>query len=94
MCLIPLIASICIADPANLSLQAGASTQIAGPFKYFVDYRDYGGGLLGHAKIDMAVPATKRVTFHYGVEHTSLLDTRSDHGQARVYLAISWSPFK
>lgn len=93
MCLVPMLLGICIADPANLSLQAGASEQLAGDFQYWCGKRNYGGGLVGIAKIDMAVPLSKRLTLHYGVEHTSLLNTRSDRGQERFAVSIEWRPF-
>lgn len=94
MCLVPLIASICIADPANLSLQAGASEQLGGDFAYHSGTHQYGGGIVGIAKIDMAVTLTPRWTLNYGIEHESLLNTRSDRGQERLFVGITWRPLK
>lgn len=86
--------SVCLFDPSNVSINADISAQVAGDFVYHVDAREYGGGLVGRIAITDAVPLTRTVTLTYGIEHQSLLNTRSDRGQERAFVGFIWRPFK
>ena len=93
MCLLPLIAGLCLADPVNLTVVADASVQTSGNFTYWDGHRSFGGGHLGRIAIQMDAPITRAFTLRYGIEHTSLLDTDHDRGQERAFIGFRWRPF-
>lgn len=93
MCLLPLIAGICLASPENLSLSAEASRQVSGNFTYYVDGRNYGGATIGETRILMDVPVSRSVMFQYGWLHRSLMNTNGDRGEERAVMQITWRPF-
>lgn len=86
--------SVCLFDPSNVALEANVSAQLAGDFAYHSGSREYGGATVARIGIYDAVPISKHWTITYGVEHESLLNTRSDRGQERVSIGFTWQPFR
>lgn len=93
-CLLPLVAGLCLFDPANLVVRADLSWQVSGRFDYYERGRDFGSGHLARLAIQVDVPMPARFTLSYGVEHSSLWDTNADRGQERAFAAITWRPFR
>lgn len=93
MCLLPLIAGICLIEPANLTLDAAASWGVAGKHDYRLMSEHYGGPI-GRVTVGMSVHIASGVAFEYGIEHASYIDTNRDRGEERVYLGFTWRPFR
>lgn len=92
-CLLPLLAGLCLANPSELRLEVDASAQFSGDFDYWDGRRSVGGGLLGRVSISMDVPVTEGFTVRYGILHESLLDSREDRGQERVFAGFIYRPW-
>lgn len=92
-CLLPLVAGLCLADPANITISADASKQVTGKYDYWIESRNYGGAHVGRVAIQMETPLTRTFSFRLGWEHLSLLDTDSDRGQERIFFGVSFRPF-
>lgn len=90
-CLLPLIASICIANTRELRIEADTSFQVAGSFRYAVGGRDIGTGVRGRLQLSMDVPVSHRFTVRYGVVHESLINA-NDRGQERAFVGFAWRP--
>lgn len=85
--------SLCVFDPSNVAIEADVSRQLAGDFTYHSGGQVYGGGTVGRIFITDSVSLTKTLTFTYGVEHRSLVGTRSDRGEERFSVGFTWRPF-
>lgn len=92
MCLLPLIAGVCLFTPANLTVDASASWAAFGMHDYRLAGEHYGGSI-GRVSIDMRVPITQTITLRYGLEHTSYIETNRDRGEERAVLGLTWRPF-
>lgn len=93
-CLLPLIAGACLMDPQATALSMDASRQLSGDFHYWSGQRDYRGATVGLIQLTSGGDLTRSVSLTYGVRHTSLLDTRSDRGENRFFVGLSWRPFR
>jgi hypothetical protein len=92
-CLIQLATALCLISPSQLTLRADVSMQVAGDFSYHVAGRDYGGGHVGRIGLELPVATYRGFRMVAGWEHESLLDTRRDRGQERVYAGFTYRIF-
>lgn len=92
-CLLHLAASLCLLSPTELTLRADISRQVSGVMEYRIDGRSYGGGHVGRVQLDMPLVTYRGFRIVGGYEHESLVDTRRDRGQERVFLGISYRVF-
>lgn len=93
MCLLPLVFGVCLASPSELSFSADVSRQVAGEFAYWSGGKNYHGGTVGETRLQMDVPVSHSLTFHYAYIHTSLIDTSGDRGQERLSIGFVFRPF-
>lgn len=95
MCLLPLIAGICLADPSRIELYADASRQTSGDFQYST--RSAGpipDATIGRIGISLETPLWFGLASRVGWEHTSIINTNSDRGQERFFMGFVWRPFR
>lgn len=95
-CLLPLIAGICLADPATFEISLDASERIAGDFTYYSDrqgrHASFGGGNLFTGQISLTAQLSSGFELHYGLRHESLWDHR-DSANRRAFVGVTWRPF-
>jgi hypothetical protein len=92
-CLVMLM-QVCLFDPSSVYMRGEISAQVAGDFSYWVAGRNYEGATVGRLELGVYVPATRNLTFRYGVEHSSLIDTSGDRGEERAFVGFEWRPFR
>jgi hypothetical protein len=92
-CLLPLVFGICLANPSELRIETDASVQVGGDYRYHVDGRDMGTGIVGRLAISMDVPVSRSFTVRYFIAHTSLVTTTSDRGQERAGVSFVYRPW-
>lgn len=91
-CLIPLTAVMCLLNPANVSVEAGLSTQVGGGIDYWWAQKNYQGGKFGRLALRLDQPLTKRISYYALVEHRSMVDV-GDRGEERFEYGLIWRPF-
>lgn len=92
-CLLPLIASVCLADPSTLTFRADAHVQVSQPNFYTVERQPYNGAI-GRLEISMDAQLPANVSMTYFVGHASYAQTTRDRGYEYVGVGFTWRPFR
>lgn len=91
-CLLPLIAGLCLAEPASLALRADAHYQVSTPTFYWLDGRPYRGAI---GRLELRLDSREYHGFQltYFAGHESYIDTNRDRGYEYVGAGFVWRPF-
>lgn len=83
----------CLLSPSNLSIEATASSKIAGDFKYYDDGQYLANPIYGRFRLVLRPQISPNLYLIYGVEHESVINA-SDRGTERFFGGFVWTPFK
>jgi hypothetical protein len=93
-CLIQVATALCLIQPSGLTLRADISAQVAGDVTHWSGGHNYGGARLGHLGLELPLLTYRGFAINAGYVHESLLETRTDRGEERLYVGMQWRPFR
>jgi len=87
------VLQLCLFDPSAITVSGDLGWQTSQGVKYRMDDGTYYTGAIGRLDVTVTVPVTRELSFHYGWEHRSLVETSRDRGEERAVLGFTWKPF-
>jgi hypothetical protein len=91
-CLLAVL-QLCLFDPSAITVSGDLGWQINQAVRYRLSDGTYYTGPIGRLNLTVTVPVSSELSFHYGVEHRSLVETTHDRGEERAIVGFTWKPF-